>query len=136
VTGRIALSGIGKAYRQYRAPRDRLVEWISMGSIHRHRSRWALRDVSLELRPGEAVGVIGANGAGKSTLLKVITGTTRPTAGHLSVVGRVAALLELGIGFHADVSGRDNVLIAGQLQPGLKTKPYRLGVAGRREGRR
>jgi len=115
VTGRIALSGIGKAYRQYRAPRDRLIEWISMGSLDRHQSRWVLRDVTLDVRPGEAVGIIGANGAGKSTLLKVITGTTRPTAGHLSVDGRVAALLELGIGFHPDVSGRDNVLIAGQL---------------------
>ena len=113
--GAIALSGIGKAYRQYDAPRDRLFEWISLGSVKRHRSRWALRDITLEMEPGESVGVIGANGAGKSTLLKVITGTTRPTTGQLSVDGRVAALLELGIGFHPDVTGRDNVLIAGQL---------------------
>jgi lipopolysaccharide transport system ATP-binding protein len=109
------LSGIGKAYRQYDAPRDRLFEWMSMGSIKRHRSRWALRDITLDVEPGQSLGVIGANGAGKSTLLKVITGTTRPTTGSLSVEGRVAALLELGIGFHPDVTGRDNVLIAGQL---------------------
>jgi lipopolysaccharide transport system ATP-binding protein len=115
VKGAIALSGIGKAYRHYDAPHDRLLEWMSLGSVKRHRSRWALRDITLEMEPGESVGVIGANGAGKSTLLKVITGTTRPTAGQLSVDGRVAALLELGIGFHPDVTGRDNVLIAGQL---------------------
>ena len=113
--GAIALAGIGKAYRQYDAPRDRLFEWMSMGSIKRHRSRWALRDITLDVEPGQSLGVIGANGAGKSTLLKVITGTTRPTTGSLSVEGRVAALLELGIGFHPDVTGRDNVLIAGQL---------------------
>jgi lipopolysaccharide transport system ATP-binding protein len=115
VKGAIALAGIGKAYRQYDAPRDRLFEWMSMGSIKRHRSRWALRDITLDVEPGQSLGVIGANGAGKSTLLKVITGTTRPTTGSLSVEGRVAALLELGIGFHPDVTGRDNVLIAGQL---------------------
>jgi lipopolysaccharide transport system ATP-binding protein len=109
------LAGIGKAYRQYETPRDRLFEWMSMGSIKRHRSRWALRDITLDVEPGQSLGVIGANGAGKSTLLKVITGTTRPTTGSLSVEGRVAALLELGIGFHPDVTGRDNVLIAGQL---------------------
>ena len=113
--GEIALSGIGKAYRQYDAPRDRLVEWLSLGSVGRHRSTWVLRDVTLHVARGQAVGIIGANGAGKSTLLKVITGTTRPTVGELSIDGRVAALLELGIGFHPDVSGRDNVLIAGQL---------------------
>jgi len=115
VTGEIALSGIGKAYRQYDAPRDRLLEWLSIGSVARHRSHWALRDVTLHVERGQAVGIIGANGAGKSTLLKVITGTTRPTVGQMSVDGRVAALLELGVGFHPDVSGRDNVLIAGQL---------------------
>jgi lipopolysaccharide transport system ATP-binding protein len=115
VKGAIALAGIGKAYRQYETPRDRLFEWMSMGSIKRHRSRWALRDITLDVEPGQSLGVIGANGAGKSTLLKVITGTTRPTTGSLSVEGRVAALLELGIGFHPDVTGRDNVLIAGQL---------------------
>jgi lipopolysaccharide transport system ATP-binding protein len=88
---------------------------MSLGTIERHDERWALRNVTLDVAPGEAVGVIGANGAGKSTLLKLITGTTRPTTGDVVVEGRVAALLELGIGFHADLTGRDNVLIAGQL---------------------
>lgn len=115
MSGRINLAGIGKAYRQYRAPRDRLLEWMSLGSVRRHESRWALREVTLDIGRGEAVGIVGANGAGKSTLLKIITGTTRATTGSVSVDGRVAAMLELGIGFHPEVSGRDNVLIAGQL---------------------
>ncbi|HEY6892714.1 MAG TPA: ABC transporter ATP-binding protein, partial [Rhodanobacteraceae bacterium] len=115
VKGGLSLSGLGKAYRQYGSPSQRLLEWISFGRIARHRARWALRDVTLQVVPGEAVGIVGANGAGKSTLLKLITGTTRPTTGSLTVDGRVAALLELGIGFHPDASGRDNAMMAGQL---------------------
>lgn len=113
--GVITLSRLGKAYRQYGAPSQRLIEWASLGTVKRHRSRWALRDLTLEVDAGEAVGIVGANGAGKSTMLKLITGTTRPTTGQVTVDGRVAALLELGIGFHPDSTGRDNVLIAGQL---------------------
>ena len=113
--GSISISAVGKAYRQYGTPSQRLLEWVSFGAIERHRSRWALRDVDLDIRPGEGVGIVGANGAGKSTLLKLITGTTRPTTGSVTVDGRVAALLELGIGFHPEVSGRDNVMMAGQL---------------------
>jgi lipopolysaccharide transport system ATP-binding protein len=115
VNGRIVLSGVGKAYRHYADPRQRLLEWFSLGTLNRHQARWALRDITLDIAPGDAVGVIGANGAGKSTLLKLITGTTRPTTGQITAEGRVAALLELGIGFHPDVTGRDNVSIAGQL---------------------
>ena len=115
MTGRIALSALGKAYRQYRAPSDRLFEWLSLGTRRRHEVRWALRETSLEVQAGEAVGIVGANGAGKSTLLKLVTGTTQPTTGTVHVQGRVAALLELGIGFHPDATGRDNALIAGQL---------------------
>ena len=115
MTSVIALSGIGKAYRQYAAPSQRLVEWMSLGRVTRHRLRWVLRDITLNVHAGEAVAIVGANGAGKSTLLKLITGTTQPTAGRVAVLGRVAALLELGIGFHPDATGRDNVLMAGQL---------------------
>ena len=95
MTGRIALSALGKAYRQYRAPSDRLFEWLSLGTRRRHEVRWALRETSLEVQAGEAVGIVGANGAGKSTLLKLVTGTTQPTTGTVHVKGRVAALLEL-----------------------------------------
>ena len=115
MTGRIVLHDLGKSYRHYHAPSQRLIEWVTLGAAIRHEERWALRGVTLEIAGGEAVGIIGANGAGKSTLLKLITGTTHPTTGHAVVDGRVAALLELGIGFHPDATGRDNVLMAGQL---------------------
>jgi lipopolysaccharide transport system ATP-binding protein len=111
----IAVSGLGKAYRQYRSRGGRLVEWLLPFSAPRHDLKWVLRDVSFQVGPGEAVGIIGVNGAGKSTLLKLITGTTRPTAGTIALEGRVAALLELGMGFHPDFTGRQNVFMAGQL---------------------
>jgi lipopolysaccharide transport system ATP-binding protein len=76
---------------------------------------WALRDVSFAIEPGETVGLIGANGAGKSTALKLMSRVIVPTAGRVEVTGRVAALLELGTGFHPDLSGRDNIFLAGAL---------------------
>ena len=88
---------------------------MSLGRVKRHEERWAVRNVTLEVAAGDAVGIIGANGAGTSTLLKLITGTTRATTGEVFVDGRVAALLELGIGFHPDITGRENALMAGQL---------------------
>ncbi|MBN3585908.1 ABC transporter ATP-binding protein, partial [Algoriphagus aestuarii] len=72
-------------------------------------------DVSFQVSPGEALGIIGVNGAGKSTLLKMITGTTQPTAGSIRLEGKVAALLELGMGFHPEFTGRQNAIMAGQL---------------------
>jgi ABC-type polysaccharide/polyol phosphate transport system ATPase subunit len=72
---------------------------------------WALQGVSLDVRRGESLGVIGANGSGKSTLLRLIAGITRPSAGSIAVRGRVSALLELGAGFHAQISGRENAVL-------------------------
>ena len=113
--GSITVSGLGKAYKQYSDRWSRLAEWVLPGSRVRHTLKWVLQDISFEVRPGEAVGIVGINGAGKSTLLKMITGTTQPTAGSVKITGRVAALLELGMGFHPDFTGRQNAIMAGQL---------------------
>ena len=77
---------------------------------------WALRGVSLEIHPGEAVGLVGRNGSGKSTLLRVLAGIIKPTGGRIEVSGRVGSLLELGAGFHPDFSGRENVFLNGSIQ--------------------
>jgi lipopolysaccharide transport system ATP-binding protein len=113
--GAIHVSQLGKAYKQYHTRWARLAEWLVPFSPPRHDSKWVLKDISFHVEPGEAVGIIGINGAGKSTLLKLITGTAVPTTGHVSTNGRVAALLELGMGFHPDFTGRQNAVMAGQL---------------------
>jgi lipopolysaccharide transport system ATP-binding protein len=111
----IIVSSLGKAYKHYPSRWARLAEWISPFHQTRHQLHWVLQDINFEVNPGEAVGIIGINGTGKSTLLKMITGTTQPTTGSVSITGRVAALLELGMGFHPDFTGRQNVFMAGQL---------------------
>ncbi|NKF25352.1 ABC transporter ATP-binding protein [Pseudomonas sp. BGM005] len=113
--GHIRVTGLGKAYKQYPTRWSRLAEWLIPFSPMRHRQHWVLQDVNFEIAPGEAVGIVGVNGAGKSTLLKMITGTTQPTCGQIQLEGRVAALLELGMGFHPDFTGRQNAIMAGQL---------------------
>jgi lipopolysaccharide transport system ATP-binding protein len=113
--GAIRVSQLGKAYKQYPTKWARLLEWLTPFRGPRHALKWVLRDIDFEIAPGEAVGIVGVNGAGKSTLLKLITGTTAASTGRVDVRGRVAALLELGMGFHPDFSGRQNVLMAGQL---------------------
>jgi len=113
--GAIVVSGLGKAYRQYPTRWSRLAEWVLPGARPRHTLKWVLQDIGFRVAPGEAVGLIGINGAGKSTLLKLITGTTQPTTGSVYMEGKVAALLELGMGFHPDFTGRQNAFMAGQL---------------------
>lgn len=119
--GAIHVESLGKAYKQYPTRWSRLVEWISPFSPPQHHRKWILRDINFDVLPGEALGIIGINGAGKSTLLKLITGTTQPTTGSVTMTGRVAALLELGMGFHPDFTGRQNAVMAGQLI-GLSTQ--------------
>lgn len=111
--GTLTVNHISKAYKRYPSKWARAFEWIT-GKIT-HEKTWVLRDINFTVNPGEAVGIIGMNGAGKSTLLKIITGTTQPTTGSVIIQGRVAALLELGMGFHPDFTGRQNVFMAGQL---------------------
>jgi len=110
---RIDAQDLGKVYRLYRRPADRLREWLGGGA--RHQEFWALRGVDLAVRAGEAIGIIGENGAGKSTLLALLTGTAQPTTGAVQVRGSVAAILELGAGFHPEFTGCENAMMHGAL---------------------
>jgi len=112
---RIVARSLGKKYKRYRHPLGRLVEWLSGDRVVLHEADWALRGVSFEVADGESVGIIGMNGAGKSTLLRLLTGTTQPSEGSFAVEGRVAALLELGIGVHPEFTGWQNATLACQL---------------------
>jgi lipopolysaccharide transport system ATP-binding protein len=118
--GTISVKDVGKKYKNYNSRWARLAEWFLPFIGTRHEKKWVLRDISFDVSEGEAVAICGVNGAGKSTLLKMITGTTSTSEGEISIVGNVAALLELGIGFHPDFTGRQNVYMAGQLL-GLST---------------
>ncbi|HRO74649.1 MAG TPA: ABC transporter ATP-binding protein [Crocinitomicaceae bacterium] len=80
--------------------------------VHEH---WALKDVSFEIKKGESVGIIGPNGSGKSTLLKILAGVTKPTSGKITIKGKVASILDIGAGFHPELSGRENVFLNGQI---------------------
>ena len=118
----IAVSGLGKQYRlgaampAYRTLRDSVAEWVRRSGERRPRETiWALRDVSFEVEQGKAIGVIGANGAGKTTLLKILSRITEPTEGEARVRGRVGSLLEVGTGFHPELTGRENVFLNGAI---------------------
>ena len=115
MTGSIEVTNLGKAYKQYSNRWARLAEWLLPGKELHHHLHWVLQDINFKIEPGEAIGIVGINGAGKSTLLKIITGTTQPTTGGVAVSGRVAAMLELGMGFHPDFTGRQNAIMGGQL---------------------
>lgn len=114
----VSLIGAGKTYAHYERNSDRLLEVLTRRK--RHREFIALHPLDLTLERGEVLGLIGANGAGKSTLLKLIAGTILPTTGNVHIKGRISALLELGAGFHPEMSGRDNVYLTGAVQ-GLTT---------------
>ncbi|HEV8609934.1 MAG TPA: ABC transporter ATP-binding protein [Thermoanaerobaculia bacterium] len=105
---------------RYRIPRERIGS-LKEYAIRRLKRRLyfdefeALRDVTLEVPPGETVGVIGRNGAGKSTLLRLVARVMPPSAGRVVVAGRIAPLLELGLGFHGELTGRENIMLQGAL---------------------
>lgn len=107
----ISLSNVSKKYRLYASPGDRLKESLNPFSPSRGaQEHWALRDVSLDVKEGETLGILGRNGAGKSTLLQIVTSVLSPSSGSVKVNGKISALLELGVGFAPDMTGRENVL--------------------------
>jgi homopolymeric O-antigen transport system ATP-binding protein len=118
----ITAAGLGKQYRlgrrlpAFRTLRDTLAEQFSRrGNSSKRELMWALEDVSFDVYAGEAIGVIGANGAGKTTLLKILSRITAPTTGEVRIRGRVGSLLEVGTGFHPELTGRENIFLNGAI---------------------
>jgi lipopolysaccharide transport system ATP-binding protein len=117
----IEAEGLGK---QYRLGTRRAFDWLRPARSRREDLLSALEDVSFEIQPGEVVGLVGKNGAGKSTLLRILSRITEPSTGRVLLRGRVGSLLEVGTGFHAELSGRDNVFLSGAIL-GLKRAEIR-----------
>jgi lipopolysaccharide transport system ATP-binding protein len=113
--GKIQINNVGKAYRQYSGRWARILEWTSLRGRIYHHLHWVVRGIDAEIAAGQSVALIGLNGAGKSTLLKILAGTLSPTEGSVKLSGSVAAMLELGMGFHPDFTGRQNAMLSGQL---------------------
>jgi len=114
----INIQGVSKKYKLGKENSGSLREFLA-GSVRRKRTKaeefWALRDISFDVNKGDVIGIIGKNGAGKSTLLKILSRITPPTNGSIRYNGRIASLLEVGTGFHPELSGRENIYINGSI---------------------
>lgn len=110
----LEVNNISKSFKDYGRQYKRILSWFGFGfePVEEHK---VLKNINFTIAPGEAVGIVGHNGAGKSTLLKIITGTLKPSEGSLHISGRISAILELGMGFHPDLTGRQNVYHAAGL---------------------
>ncbi|HJP94044.1 MAG TPA: ABC transporter ATP-binding protein [Pyrinomonadaceae bacterium] len=122
----LRVEAVSKQYRIYDHPADRLKETVTRGRWKAHREFWALKDLSFEVEAGTTTGIVGPNGSGKSTLLQIITGTLEPTHGHVSLEGRVAALLELGAGFNNEFTGIENIFMNASLMGLSRVETERL----------
>ncbi len=111
----VSIRDLSKRFKLYKKPWGRVIEWITWGRVLRHESFWALQGINLEVKPGECVGIIGVNGAGKTTLLKILSRALYPTTGSFEVKGRLVSLLELGTGFHPELTGRQNIFQSARL---------------------
>lgn len=111
----IQVKDLQKVYKLYDKPSDRMKEALGLSRKKRYKEHRALDHVSLSIYQGETVGIIGTNGSGKSTILKIITGVLNPTAGEVSVQGRISALLELGAGFNMEYNGVENIYLNGTM---------------------
>lgn len=122
--GAISADGVSRRFRVHARENRTLKDLVTSRGGSGGEDVWALRDVSADIKPGEAVGLIGRNGSGKSTLLRVLAGIIKPTTGTVQVGGRIGSLLELGAGFHPDFTGRENVYLNGSIQ-GLRRTEIR-----------
>jgi ABC-type polysaccharide/polyol phosphate transport system ATPase subunit len=112
----VLLDGVGKRYQQTEQRDDVLLRRLArVGRASKKTEMWALRDVDLTVAQGETIGVIGRNGSGKTTLLRMLSGVSAPTTGRVRVVGRVAPLIGIGVGFNSELTGRENVFTNGRL---------------------
>lgn len=111
----VSIQHVSKIYPLFATPADRLLAAVPFLNEGRPKDFWALRDINLTVEPGEVFALVGPNGSGKSTLLQIVAGIMQPTRGRIVTTGRIAALLELGAGFNPEFTGRENVILNGEI---------------------